>query len=132
MAFVWTYVVHILYFPTMSLVKSSVLIFLLRLGGHTRQLRVVIHSLNVVNLAFMVAVLFGSVAQCSPIPFMWDKTIPGGTCFNQAAFYLIQTGLNLLTDSFTLGLPIWVFRYSTKMGRRMKLATLYVFLLGFM
>ncbi|KAK4452488.1 cfem domain-containing protein [Podospora aff. communis PSN243] len=130
-AFIWTYVVHILYYPTMALVKSAVLIFLLRLGGHTRRLRVVIHSLNIINLAFMVAVLVGSVVQCRPIPFMWDKSIPGGTCFNQAAFYLIQSGLNLVTDAFTLGLPIWVFRYSTTMGRRMKLATLYVFLLGF-
>jgi hypothetical protein len=132
LALIWTLVVHILYYPTMALVKSSVLIFLLRLGGHTRQLRFVIHCLNGINLAAMVAVVGVSIGQCTPVSFFWDFTIPGGSCINGPVFYLIQTGLNLLTDTFTLGLPIWVFKYSTQMGRRMKLATLYVFFLGFM
>jgi hypothetical protein len=121
-----------LYFPTMALIKSSALIFLLRLGGHTRRLRVVIYCLNGINLAAMVAVFGVCIVQCRPVSFFWDFTIPGGSCINGPVFYLVQTGVNLFTDAFSLGVPIWVFKYSTKMGRRMKLATLYVFLLGFM
>jgi len=127
-AITWTFVVHVLYFPTLGLIKSSVLIFLLRLGGHTRQLLLALHLLNGVNLAITFAVFVVSVAQCTPVSSFWD---PNPSCINQRAFYLIQTGLNILTDAFTLGAPVWMFKYAAKMGRRMKLATLYVFLLGF-
>jgi len=130
MALIWTYVVHLLYFPTLALIKSSILVFLLQLGGHTRRFRVVIHCLNGINLAFMVAVFGGSVGQCTPVSSFWDLTLEH-KCINQPVFYLSQTGLNLLTDAFTLGVPIWIFK-ATEMGRRLKLATLYVFLLGTM
>ncbi|KAK0639058.1 hypothetical protein B0T16DRAFT_462766 [Cercophora newfieldiana] len=131
-AMLTTYAVHILYYPTMTLIKSSILIFLLRLRDHSPRLRLVIHCFNGINLAAGVAVVGGSIGQCTPVRFFWDLSIPGGRCFNQPVFYLVQTGLNLLTDSFTLGIPIWIFKYSTEMGRRMKLATYYVFFLGFL
>jgi hypothetical protein len=132
LALTWTYLIQIFYYPTMALLKSSILIFLLRLQDHSPRFRLVIHCLNAINLAAGVAIMCGSIGQCTPVRAMWDITITDRKCFNQPVFYLVQTALNLLTDSFTLGVPIWIFKYSTEMGRRMKLATLYVFFLGFM
>lgn len=132
MAFTWTYVIQVLYYPTMALVKSSILIFLLRLQDHSPRFRVVIHILNAINLAAGVAIVSGSIGQCTPVKSNWDFTSKERSCINQPIFYLLQTALNILTDTFTMGIPIWIFKYATEMGRRMKLATLYVFFLGFM
>lgn len=126
---IWTYIVQILYYPVLALIKSSVLVFLLRLGGQTPRLRIAIYALNGLNLALMFAIFGVSAGQCTPISFHWDPTVPGGHCINQPVFYLVQSGLNIATDVFTLAVPIWIF-LGTKMGRRLKIVTLYVFFLG--
>ncbi|RSM06209.1 hypothetical protein CEP52_005834 [Fusarium oligoseptatum] len=42
----WNWIMQVLYNPILALVKSSVLIFLLRLGGHRRSIRWSIYALN--------------------------------------------------------------------------------------
>ena len=130
-ALICTYLIQLFYFPVLSLIKSSVLFFLLRLGGHKPSRRLVIHGLNVLNISLMVAVAMASVLQCWPVSYYWDFTVPGGHCINQPVFYLVPPSLNILTDLFTLAMPIWIF-LGLKMPRRLKIATLSVFLLGFM
>ena len=127
---IWTYVVHNLYFPVLALVKSSVLFFLLRLGGQKPVVRRAICALNALNLALMVAILSVTIAECRPIAYFWDVSL-GGTCINQPLFYLWQNGLNILTDLLALGVPVCIF-FGMKMERRMRIVTLYVFFLGFM
>jgi hypothetical protein len=99
------YIVVMLYNPELALVKSSVLFFLLRLGGHQRVLRRFIQVLNWSNIALMVAVLFASIFTCVPIQRYWDMTVPG-TCNNMMLQYLITSGLTVLTDILVLVIPI--------------------------
>lgn len=122
--------VHNLYFPVLALIKSSVLFFLLRLGGQRPVVRRVICALNALNLALMVAILSVTIAECRPIAYFWDVSLRG-TCINQPLFYLWQNGLNILTDLFALGVPVCIF-FGMKMERRMRIVTLYVFFLGIM
>lgn len=129
--FMSTYIVQLLYFPVLALIKSSVLFFLLRLGGQKSSTRLAIHGLNVLNLSMMVGVFIAALLQCRPVAYYWDPTIPGGHCINQPVFYLTQAGLNILTDLFTLAMPFWIF-LGERMTRRLKIATIYVFFLGFM
>ncbi|KAK5657263.1 hypothetical protein OQA88_3322 [Cercophora sp. LCS_1] len=128
-AFVWAYVVQLLYFPVLALTKCSVLYFLLRLGGQSRGTRILIYTMIALNLGLMLGIFGASAGQCVPISFYWDKSV-GGSCINQPVFYLVQAGVNIFTDIITLGVPIWIFLHM-KMERRMKIVTLYVFLLGF-
>ncbi|KAK3344258.1 hypothetical protein B0T25DRAFT_462534 [Lasiosphaeria hispida] len=126
---VWQLAIQVLYFPILVFVKLSVLCFLLRLGGHKPGVRYVIHGLNIFQSGLGISVFVANLLQCRPLEFYWNHSVPGGTCFNQPIFYLMQSGLNFVTDIFTLALPIWIF-LGLKMPRRLKIATLYVFLLG--
>jgi hypothetical protein len=128
---IWLYAVQILYNPVLALVKSSVLIFLLRLFGQKDGVRRFIIGLNIVNILQMVAVFFAVMLQCLPISFNWDLTISNGRCVDRRVLYVSTSCFNIVTDLLVLGLPLWIF-VDLKIPRRTKIALISVFLLGFM
>ncbi|KAF6838656.1 CFEM domain-containing protein [Colletotrichum musicola] len=65
----WNYIGQILYNPILAIVKSSVLLFMLRLGGHKRGVRLTIHALNMFNVALGIAIFVVVIFQCAPIAF---------------------------------------------------------------
>ncbi|KAK3379860.1 hypothetical protein B0T24DRAFT_172294 [Lasiosphaeria ovina] len=130
-ALIWSYAVQILYNPILSLVKSSVLIFLTRLFGQKDGVRRFLLWLNVANVAQMVAVFFAITLQCLPIAFNWDPTVRGGRCVDRGILYTCTAAFNIVMDLMILGLPLWVF-IDLKIPKRTKIALLFVFLLGFL
>ncbi|KAK3295233.1 uncharacterized protein B0H64DRAFT_142545 [Chaetomium fimeti] len=99
------YIVVMLYNPELALVKSSVLFFLLRLGGHQPILRRCIHVLNWANIGLMIAVLFASIFTCVPVHKYWNMAV-AGRCNNMMLQYLITSGLTVLTDILVLVIPV--------------------------
>ncbi|ROT43009.1 hypothetical protein SODALDRAFT_327179 [Sodiomyces alkalinus F11] len=129
----WNFIIQILYNPILALVKTSILLFLLRLGGQQRRVRWAIHLLNAFNLSLMVAIFVTVIFQCTPVSFFWEQFGPGadpnGKCINMGAFYVSTSALNVLTDLLVLALPFWIF-LGLKMPKRVKIALLGVFALG--
>ncbi|KAF2793395.1 hypothetical protein K505DRAFT_188326, partial [Melanomma pulvis-pyrius CBS 109.77] len=69
------------------------------------------------------------VFQCTPTNYLWDKTIPGGHCFNQAHMFRYGSLPNIITDVAILVLPmplIWNLHTSAKV----KFGLLITFLIG--
>jgi hypothetical protein len=130
-ALIWAYAVQILYNPILTLVKSSVLIFLLRLFGQKDGIRRFIIGLSIINILQMVATFFAVILQCTPISFNWDPTAPGGHCIDRRILFTFTSSFNIITDLLVLGLPIWIF-VDLKIPRGKKIALLFVFLLGFL
>jgi hypothetical protein len=128
---IWNFAVQVLYNPILALVKTSVLVFLLRLGGQKPGVRYAIHALNFFNIALMVAIFLTVIFQCTPIAYNWDKTIEGARCIKPGNFYLVTAALTIFTDVLVLALPIWIFA-DLKMQLKMKIAVICIFLLGFM
>ncbi|KAI2615847.1 hypothetical protein GGR54DRAFT_252136 [Hypoxylon sp. NC1633] len=128
----WNYVIQTLYNPILALVKSSVLTFLLRIGGQRRNVRYSIHALNLFNIGLMIAIFMTVIFQCLPISYFWeritDPTLPGG-CIDTGVFYVTTAALTIFTDILVLALPFWIFM-GLKMAPRVKLAIMVVFLLG--
>lgn len=76
-------------------------------------------------LSFTIATCF----QCMPFAFNWDKSIPGGRCFNVVAFAYSSSVPNIVTDVAVLFLPIrTVMELKVSKGRRIGL--LMIFLTG--
>ncbi|ROT35394.1 hypothetical protein SODALDRAFT_64905 [Sodiomyces alkalinus F11] len=127
----WNYVNMALYNPILALVKSSVLIFLLRLGGTKRPVWWCIHVLNVANICLMIGTFFGVLLQCLPIHSNWDPTVPEDekTCVDGKALTVGTAIITIITDVLVLALPFWIF-LELKMARRVKIALLGVFMLG--
>jgi hypothetical protein len=126
---IWRYIVIILYNPILFLVKSSVLLFLLRLGGHDRNIWWWIHIINAVNICLMIAVFVASVFTCTPISFFWDYTIKDGYCNHQGAQYIGTAVITVVTDILVLILPIKIVSGLT-IPRRGKLGLIAILTVG--
>ncbi|RSL69508.1 hypothetical protein CEP54_002331 [Fusarium duplospermum] len=130
----WAFTIQILYNPILALVKTSVLLFLMRLGGQKREVRLCIISLLIFNLCQMVAMFFACVFQCTPVSYFWDRMKhvsirPDGMCINQNAFYIATSSLTILTDVLVLVLPFWIF-LGLKLPLKVRAAIIGVFVLG--
>ncbi|GKT49215.1 uncharacterized protein ColSpa_09396 [Colletotrichum spaethianum] len=129
----WNYIIQLLYNPILALVKTSVLMFLLRLSGQKRSIRYTIIGLNVFNIALMIAIFTTVVFQCQPISYFWEKAGRNppteGKCIDMPAFYVSTASLTIFTDVLSLALPFWIF-LGLKMPVRVKVALLGVFALG--
>ncbi|GJC93700.1 CFEM domain-containing protein [Colletotrichum higginsianum] len=129
----WNYIIQLLYNPILALVKTSVLMFLLRLSGQKRSIRYTIIGLNVFNIALMIAIFTTVVFQCQPISYFWEKAgrnpPTAGKCIDMGAFYVSTASLTIFTDVLALALPFWIF-LGLKMQIRVKIALLAVFALG--
>lgn len=127
----WIYIVGALYNPILAIVKQSVLIFLLRLSGPKTGVRTAVWIVSAFNVAEMIAIFLVVIFQCSPIAANWDLALaPSAKCVNQSTFGLATGVLTILTDLATLAIPIYIF-FGLRINRRIKLALILVFMLGF-
>ncbi|KAM7194245.1 hypothetical protein V8F33_007391 [Rhypophila sp. PSN 637] len=122
------YIVVMLYNPELALVKSSVLFFLLRLGGHQLYLRRSIQILNWSNIALTLAILFASIFTCVPVHKYWTADVPG-RCNDEQAQYLVTSGLTVLTDVLVLIIPIKIV-IGLQVARKMKIILICVLCAG--
>jgi len=127
----YNYAVQVLYNPILAIVKSSILLFLLRLSGQKRNVRLMIYALLVFNLLLMVIIFMIVIFQCIPIAANWDLTIEHPHCVKPGAFYAATSAITLLTDILVLILPFWILM-GLKMPRKTKLAVIGIFFLGFL
>lgn len=103
----WNYANQILYNPILSLVKLSVILFLLRLNSQQKAIRIFAISIFVVTIVSMVVILIVDVFQCSPVAYVYDTTLDGH-CINQGAFFVSTACVTLFTDVLVLILPTWL------------------------
>ncbi|PKS12975.1 hypothetical protein jhhlp_000316 [Lomentospora prolificans] len=125
----WNWIMQVLYNPILALVKSSILFFLLRLGGHRRRIRWAILSLNTFNLAMMVAVFLVVIFQTMPVRAYWDRSITPDYQIDGPAFYISTAIITIITDFLVLLLPFWIF-LGLKMRLAPKIGIILIFLIG--
>ncbi|KAF6829718.1 hypothetical protein CPLU01_07800 [Colletotrichum plurivorum] len=127
----WNFLVQMFYNPVLALVKASILVFLLRLGGQKRSIRLSIHGLNIFNACHAVAIFFAALLQCLPMEANWDFSLradPKTKCIDNS-FHVIASCLTILSDILVLALPFWIF-LGLKMPMAAKMAVIGVFLMG--
>ncbi|KAF6813577.1 CFEM domain-containing protein [Colletotrichum musicola] len=125
----WNWIMQVLYNPILALVKSSVLVFLLRLGGHKRGVRWAIYGLNAVNLLTMVAIFLTVLFQTIPINAFWDPSVQKQREIDGPLFYIVSAIITIITDFFVLAIPFWIF-LGLKMRMAAKIGLIVVFLAG--
>ncbi|KAK6595632.1 hypothetical protein H4I96_09951 [Botrytis cinerea] len=104
----FNFAVQILYNPILSIVKTSILIFLLRITGQKIEIKRTIWALLIINNALMVAIFIVVIFQCTPISYNWLSNIPGGYCIEQGVFYVVTAVFTLVTDILVLAVPFWI------------------------
>lgn len=110
------------------LVKISALLFLLRLGGTKKSVRLACKALIAFCVAQVLAFLPPTMFMCQPVQFTWLGA-GKGRCFHPGAFTVALASTNILTDILTLLIPFIAF-LSLKLSDRIRYALLSVFTLG--
>lgn len=119
---------QLLYHPILALTKVSILLLYRRISVN-KSFRMWANILIGINIALTVSIFIADLFQCYPLAFLWDKTIPGGKCINQQAFFVGSAVLNIISDCAVLVLPIpmvWQMQTNT----RKKVALIFLFSLG--
>ncbi|KAH8589188.1 hypothetical protein B0O99DRAFT_637440 [Bisporella sp. PMI_857] len=118
--------IELIYLTAVALPKMSVLCLFLRIFTTKASRRLTQSTMILITVnwfAFMVA----SCNQCKPLAYWWDRTIPGGKCFDVQAFYRIMCVPNIVTDVIVMLLPIKSI-VELKLPTIKKLALLIIFL----
>ncbi len=68
-----SFVNTLFYFPVLGLVKASMILLYLRLGGTKRGVRISCFVLLFVIFGTTIATSIADLLQCLPIPYNWDK-----------------------------------------------------------
>ncbi|KAJ5768081.1 hypothetical protein N7533_000664 [Penicillium manginii] len=126
---IWNFINQLLYNPTLTIIKLSILVFLRRLESRSRVVNALIWTSMGMVIGLFVAVLFVDIFQCTPIARVYDMSIVGGTCIDQGAFYVSTAALNLFTDIIVLSIPI-IITWNLQMPIRRKLAVCVILCLG--
>ncbi|KAF1944951.1 hypothetical protein EJ02DRAFT_420002 [Clathrospora elynae] len=81
--------------------------------------------LMAISVGWTVSYLFVCIFQCTPVPRVYDRTIPG-TCINFTWHRWSNAVLNLITDLsiFILPMPV-IFRLNMSVGSRIGLVVLF-------
>lgn len=125
----WEFVTQALYNPVLSLVRSSVLFLLLRIGGHRTSVRRTIHIMNMLNLMFMVAVFLVVLFQTTPIEASWDIDTKATSRIDFGSFAVATACITIVGDILVLAIPIWLF-LGLQMRLSLRLGLIAAFLLS--
>lgn len=125
----WNFVNQIVYNPSLTIVKLSILVFLRRLESQSRVVNGLIWSAVTIVVGLFIATLFVDIFQCTPVAYVYDFTIPGGKCIDQGAFYVSTAAVNLFTDLLVLSVPI-IITWNLQMPLRRKIAVCIILCLG--
>ncbi|OOQ85092.1 hypothetical protein PEBR_31330 [Penicillium brasilianum] len=126
---IWNYANQLLYNPTLTVIKLSMLVFLRKLESRSRVVNGLIWGAIAFVIGLFVAVLFVDIFQCQPVAYVYDMSIPGGKCIAQGKFYVSTAALNLFTDCVVLSIPI-IITWGLQMPLRRKLAVCIILCLG--
>lgn len=121
------YVTRVIYLLITTAIKSSILLFYLRLSPFPTFRRWVKATMVACSIE---GVLFISMAlsQCTPVETYWNFEIPGH-CINILAFFRAETAFNLVTNVVILLLPMPMV-WHLQMALRRKLLLIGIFASG--
>ena len=121
-------VVAFCYFTMVGIPKLAILALYLRLFT-LKPYRIVVYCLAGIVLSTGIVCPVISLNLCRPFEFNWDRTVPGGECWDENAFYRWGSLPNILTDVAMLVLPMPLV-WNLHMSKRLKLGLTLTFLTG--
>ncbi|KAK8006113.1 hypothetical protein PG991_012410 [Apiospora marii] len=124
------YILEILYFTQVSLVKLSLLFFYMRIFPG-RTIRWLLWGTVVFNCLFGLSFSLVAVFQCQPIEFYWKKWdgLQEGTCFDINAMGWSNAAISIALDIWMLAIPLWQLR-ALKLHWKKKIGVAAMFIVG--
>lgn len=128
----WVNITELVYSPTISIAKLSILLMYLRLFMPDRSTRTrtyyLTHFIIWCNMLFYLSIMVVTGCQCIPRRKIWSPSVPG-KCVNPHAVLVVTAIINLISDFSILLLPIRSI-WRLQLSLRRKLAISAVFATG--
>ncbi|KAJ4382572.1 hypothetical protein N0V86_001794 [Didymella sp. IMI 355093] len=125
----WLYVLEILYFFQMTLLKLTLLFFFLRIFPKTI-VRNLIKGTIVFTILYGLAFVVIAILQCHPISHYWnnwDKEHNDGQCINVNALAWSHAIISIVLDIWMLVLPLCeVFRLQLTWRKKISVAVMFL------
>ncbi|PMD66336.1 uncharacterized protein K444DRAFT_581191 [Hyaloscypha bicolor E] len=119
---------QLLWAVAIPIIKISILLLYIRIFGVLSYFRYTAYILGVFLFLWGIMVVFVVSLTCRPLKYTWDKS-GEGSCINATVFYIVGSGLNVITDFITLFLPLHAVWY-LQSSIQQKLLLTGIFLLG--
>ncbi|KAF6833772.1 integral membrane protein [Colletotrichum musicola] len=120
---------EIIYFASVALPKMGIVCLYLRLFNWKGPMRttayILLGTLAATSISFIITACF----QCTPLPFWWDRTIPGGRCVDVQAFFHAQSIPGFVLDFFIMALPLKTI-WGLKLPTHKRIALVGIFMVG--
>ena len=105
------YVMEVIYFAQVALLKMALLFFYLRIfSTTTRTVRALLWATTAFTAAYGVAFVLVAIFQCWPVSFFWHRwDAPpgaGGTCLSINAIAWSNAAISIVLDIWMLAIPI--------------------------
>lgn len=120
---------ELIYFTSVALPKLGIICLYLRLFNWKGAMRNVAWVLFALTAMTSFSLVVSACFQCTPIAYWWDKTIPGGRCFDVQAFFHAQAIPGFVLDMAIMALPLQTV-WHLKMPLVRRLALVAVFLVA--
>jgi hypothetical protein len=126
----WLYILEILYFLLIAMVKLTLLFFFLRIFPKPI-IRRILWATIVFDILFGVAFAITGVFQCDPISHYWTRWDGEGTgkCVNINALAWTNAIISIVLDIWMLVLPLYEV-FHLQLSWRSKISVAMMFLVG--
>ncbi|KAF5562965.1 integral membrane protein PTH11 [Fusarium phyllophilum] len=123
------WLLEVFYFAQVSLLKTSLLFFYLRIfPGNAQKL---LWGTIIFNSVFGVLFMFLAAFQCTPVSYFWLKWDGEhkGTCMNSTAIGWANASISVAMDVWMLAVPLWYLR-KLKLHWKKKVGVAAMFIVG--
>ena len=116
---------------TMTIIRTSILLFYLRLFGVRKWFRRVLYVTEVVVVCWCIATVFPAIFRCNPVRYgllpITEETI--SHCDDIDGYLLATSVLNVVVEFWILLLPLSIV-WTLQLPNKQKVAVSCIFLLG--
>ncbi|KAG5744070.1 hypothetical protein H9Q70_013227 [Fusarium xylarioides] len=123
------WLLEVFYFAQVSLLKTSLLFFYLRIfPGNAQKL---LWGTIIFNSVFGVLFMFLAAFQCTPVSYFWLNWDGEhkGTCMNSTAIGWANASISVAVDVWMLAVPLWYLR-KLKLHWKKKIGVAAMFIVG--
>lgn len=128
----WFYVMQVLYFGHLALIKVAMLLFFIRIFPQ-RGVKRILWATIALNVVGGILLVLMAIFQCTPVKYMWEQwgDDPGydGRCLNRNALVWAHAGWNIALDLWMLAVPLTQVR-KLHMHWKRKLGVAAMFIVG--
>lgn len=125
------YASQIHYPVTVAAIKTSIILFYLRLFGSRKRFRNVLYVTQALVTAWCTITVFLAIFHCVPIYYNWNLDLDQmeSHCDNINAYLIGTSVVNVFFDFWILILPLFVV-WALQLSKRRKMGLSVIFMLG--